>query len=108
MVEEKGVLEEEESAVGAACATFFSFLIVGAIPLISYLLSYMRPDLIVMDDAFQLATVLTGLTIFSMGALKSQITKTNWIRSGFEMFLIGGFASLVAFYVGHYLSFIGS
>jgi len=104
MVEELGILDEEESPFASACATFFSFLLVGMIPLITYIIAYFYPPLL--QDAFRITVTLTGITIFTLGAWKSQITSTNWFRSGAEMFLVGGFAALVAYYVGYYLSFI--
>lgn len=105
MVEELGILTDENSPIHAALATFISFLIVGAIPLSPYIVAYFYPPLI-KYNIFYITTAMTAITIFTMGALKSKFTSTNWLRSGIEMFLIGGLAAAVAYYVGYYLSFI--
>jgi len=104
MVEELGITSEDDSPIRAALATFISFLLVGMVPLSTYVLAIFYPFLL--QDAFRITTTLTGVTIFAMGALKSKVTEANWMRSGIEMFLIGGLAAAVAYYVGYYLSFI--
>ena len=40
------------------------------------------------------------MTLFILGAAKSKITQSNWLKSGFEMLVIGGLAALVAYGVG--------
>jgi len=113
MVEELGIFCEEKSPILAALATFSSFLLFGLVPLLPYLIGHFYPfsDIIWNSSGsldaqpgFLITSILTGMTIFLMGALKSSITSTDWKRSGIEMFLVGGFAALLAYYVGFYLS----
>ncbi|MER1952731.1 MAG: VIT1/CCC1 transporter family protein, partial [Aerococcus urinaeequi] len=56
-----------------------------------------------MNNTFTVASVLTGLTLFTLGAVKSRLTLTNWFKSGMEMLLIGGAAAIVAYGIGYIL-----
>jgi VIT1/CCC1 family predicted Fe2+/Mn2+ transporter len=55
-------------------------------------------------NQFAIACVLTGLTLFVLGALKVLITGRNWFKAGLEMFLVGGVAALAAYLIGYALS----
>lgn len=76
----------------AALVTFFSFLIVGLIPLLPFLLK--------LDSAFQISAGATLATFFAIGALKSFWSLSPWWRSGLETLLIGGTAAAIAYTVG--------
>lgn len=98
MVEELGILEESESPVKNALVTFFSFGIFGFVPLITYVLYQWVPGVTL--DAFLIASLLTGITLFILGAVKATITGMNWIRAGLEMLLVGGMAAAAAYGIG--------
>jgi VIT1/CCC1 family predicted Fe2+/Mn2+ transporter len=51
-----------------------------------------------------LAAVLTGVTLFLLGALKVRITEKNWLKSGIEMLVVGGIAAVAAYLIGLFLS----
>lgn len=102
MAEELGIVETDESPINNAIVTFFSFLIFGFIPLIAFVSSTFIPGLI--ESAFLIACILTGITLFALGALKVKVTEKNWIKSGFEMLVVGGIAAIVAFLIGKVLS----
>jgi VIT1/CCC1 family predicted Fe2+/Mn2+ transporter len=102
MVEELGIMEEEESPVKNAVVTFFSFGIFGFIPLLAYVLA--RFVAFFAENAFLVACVLTGLTLFVLGAQKVRITNKNWFVSGLEMLVIGGVAAAAAYGIGALLS----
>ncbi|MEM9107663.1 MAG: VIT1/CCC1 transporter family protein, partial [Pseudomonadota bacterium] len=72
----------------AALVTFFSFLFVGLIPLIPFLLK--------LDSAFQVSAAATLVTFFAIGALKSFWSLSPWWRSGLETLIIGGTAAGIA------------
>lgn len=95
------VEEEEGSPIKNALVTFTSFFTFGLVPLLAYVFSQFIPDVI--SYSFLLASGLTGLTLFILGALKSRVTHSNWIKSGLEMLIIGGFAALFAYLVGFLL-----
>lgn len=71
------------------------------IPLLTYVLAMFLPFL--HDNAFVIASVLAGMTLFLLGSLKSRITQSNWLRSGLEMLGIGGLAAVAAYVIGFIL-----
>ena len=76
----------------AAVVTFFSFLLVGLIPLTPFLLG--------LNHSFQISAWITLATFFAIGALKSIWSLSPWWRSGLETLLIGGTAAGIAYSVG--------
>ena len=95
---EYGSNTTEDSPLKNAIVTFLSFSIFGIVPLLIYVLSMYIPGLL--QNAFYIAALLTGMTLFILGAIKSKVTQSNWLRSGFEMLVVGGLAALVAYGVG--------
>ncbi len=102
MVEELGIIEEEESPLKNALVTFFSFGLFGFVPLAAYIVARFVP--LFADYTFLTACILTALTLFLLGAQKVRITNRNWFASGLEMLLIGGIAAAAAYGVGALLS----
>jgi VIT1/CCC1 family predicted Fe2+/Mn2+ transporter len=102
MVEELGILEEEESPLRNALVTFVSFLAFGFVPLLAYVLSRLLPRMT--DRTFLAACVLTAVTLFALGALKVRITDRRWYLSGTEMLVVGGLASAAAYGIGALIS----
>ncbi len=90
--------DTDKSPLKNAIVTFMSFFIFGLIPLLAYVLTVYFPEL--SSHAFLIASVLTGVTLFILGTLKSKVTKSKWIRSGVEMLIVGGLAAFVAYVVG--------
>lgn len=81
----------------AAVVTFLSFLLVGLIPLLPFLLS--------LDNSFQISVGVTLATFFAIGALKSFWSLSPWWWSGLETLCIGGIAAGIAFTVGTFFDF---
>ena len=102
MVEELGIIEESESPLSNAVATFLSFGVFGFIPLLAYIVAQFFPPLA--SSSFLLACLLTGGTLFVLGSLKVFITGHKWLISGLEMLIVGGIASAAAYGVGAALS----
>ncbi|TDT63676.1 VIT1/CCC1 transporter family protein [Fonticella tunisiensis] len=102
MVEELGILEENESPLKNAIATFVSFIVFGFIPVLVYVISNFIPGL--QKNTFTIACALTGITLFILGALKVKITEKNWFLSGLEMLVVGGVAAAAAYLIGTLLS----
>lgn len=82
-------------------ATFASFLIIGLIPLISFILAFFIPSLA--KNQFYYAFVLTGIALIIVGAVKGVVVGKHWIKSSLETLIIGGIAAILAFIVGHLL-----
>lgn len=102
MVEELGIIESDESPMKNALVTFGSFIVFGFIPLIAYIASSFIPGM--KGSTFIIACILTGITLFILGALKVKVTGENWFKSGLEMLIVGGVASIAAYGIGHLLS----
>lgn len=98
MVEELGIMESDESPLKNAVVTFLSFALFGIIPLLAYVLLFLVPTLKL--NAFISAIILTGVTLFTLGALKARITSSNRFRAGLEMLIVGGLAAVAAYGVG--------
>ncbi len=81
-----------------AVATFVSFVTVGSIPLISYVVSYFYPELI--RDEFYTASVLTLLTFFIIGLIRGRVARASSLKTSLQTCLIGIIAASVAYGVG--------
>ncbi len=99
--EEHGYSAYQPSAWKAALVTFFAFLIIGAIPLISFLVNWAWPAL--MTDPFLWSCALTGLAFLCVGALKSRYSLQHWLVSASETLVVGGLAAAIAYFLGESL-----
>jgi vacuolar iron transporter family protein len=89
------VVESSSAPIRHGVVTFFTFNLAGFIPL--------APFVIGVERGFAMSTVLVGVALFLVGALRSRFTKRNIFFSGFESFAVGGFAAFVAYLVGFVL-----
>jgi len=84
-----------------AGATFISFIIMGFIPLLVYVLNYL-----IAIKAAWLFPVSGGLTMFAflfIGFLRSHVTNTSRFKSIAETLFLGGIAAFLAYFVGSIL-----
>lgn len=102
MVEELGIVESRESPLKNSIVTFISFAFFGFIPLITYILAKFIPFLA--RNEFVAASILTGFTLFLLGAAKVKVTGKNWLKSGLEMLIVGGIAAAAAYGIGKALA----
>ena len=98
MVDELGIHQDDESPLRNALVTFASFVVFGFIPLFAFVGALAFGWFA--NSTFLVAAILTGVTMFTLGALKVKVTGQNWLRSGLEMLLVGGVAAAAAFGVG--------
>lgn len=98
MKEELELQEESKSPFQMGFVTFISFLLMGFIPLIVYVLDYAGSGLDI--DLFTYSSVLTFITFAGIGFAKSYVTATSRLRSIFETLFLGGSAAILAYYVG--------
>ncbi len=101
MVEELGLVENNESPIKNALVTFTSFVVFGSIPVLIYVIA--RFTAFFAAHTFATACILTGITLFFLGTLKIYFTRQRWFRAGLEMLLLGGFAAAAAYFVGVFL-----
>lgn len=88
-----------ENPLKNGLATFISFVSAGFLPLTPYIF---RPQgtFDVPGNNFLQSIIITALTLFSVGSLRTLVTKRHWFRSGIEMLLVGGTAAVAAYIVG--------
>ncbi len=99
---ERGIVTVEESLFIKSLYTFLSFIVFGIVPLTVYIIAFIFPEVI--KHTFLIACFLTAITLFCLGAMKVQVTGKDWVKSGFEMLGIGGFAAMAAYGIGHLLA----
>jgi vacuolar iron transporter family protein len=87
-------MESSRSPIADGFATFISFVVVGSLPLIPFLIPSAA------ENAFTVSATATAVTFFLVGSARSLVIKTHPLLAGFEMLVVGGFASLIAFALG--------
>eukprot|EP00752_Nemacystus_decipiens_P008012 g7159.t1 len=90
----------EDDTVKEGFVMFLSFAFFGAMPLLGYVIvPLIKPD---SSPAvlFLVACLVTGASLFGMGAIKSQFGTRHWCTSGTEMLFLGGCCAGLAFEIG--------
>lgn len=105
MLEELGLMRDDRNPLLNGLATLIAFLLAGSVPLLAYLASLVVP--IQPSTSLTVSMLLSGLALFGLGAAKVLVTRQNPLRSGLEMFLVGGLAAGVAYVVGALLKGLG-
>lgn len=90
----------DRSPLSTGVATYVSFLLIGLIPLVIYVIDYVSP---INSSLFLWSSLLTAAGFIFIGALKSHVTNSHLLRGIAETLLLGAIAALVAFYVGDWL-----
>jgi VIT1/CCC1 family predicted Fe2+/Mn2+ transporter len=101
LTDELGLSLSTPSPMKAAAATLVAFVLVGLVPLLSFVVQLVSPELVA--QPYLWSSLLTGVTFFAVGAAKSRFVNESWIWSGMETLLIGGAAALLAYLVGAWL-----
>ncbi len=100
MKEELEMAEETKSPFAMGAVTFISFVILGFIPLIIYVIDYTVGTT---ADLFLYSSVMTFIIFGLIGWAKSYVTNTSRIRGMFETLFLGGSAAVLAYIVGDVL-----
>lgn len=98
VLEAQNLPEEEASPVRHGLAIFAAFVLAGALPLLPYLLPSAG------GDRFAWSIVVTLLTLFAVGSLRSLIAVVRWWSAGLEMLGLGGVVALVAYGSGAFVA----
>ena len=93
----------KHNAKKTALATFVSFMIIGLIPLISFILAAVTKSEYLITNQFTNSIILTGFALLIVGWQKGKITGRSRIKSSLQTLLIGGTAAVVAFLVGFFV-----
>ena len=88
----------QKSSARAAAVTFVAFVIVGAIPLLSFVTNWIAPG--TFAAPFLWSSLLTGAAFFAVGASKSRFVVQHWLLCGFETLAVGGIAATIAYGIG--------
>jgi vacuolar iron transporter family protein len=89
-----------------ALATFIAFVLVGFIPLISFVIAPIIPA--VDSNKFLYSTILTGLAFLIVGSIRGKITEKSKTKAALETLIIGSIAALIAFLIGYILRGLAS
>ncbi len=99
--EELGLTLHGPSPWLAATWTFVAFVLVGFLPLTSYVVGVASPGLV--ESPFLWSSVLAAIAFFSIGAIKSRFVQQHWSAAGLETVAVGGIAAALAYVVGYLL-----
>jgi VIT1/CCC1 family predicted Fe2+/Mn2+ transporter len=89
------------SPLKTAIATFISFVLIGFIPLLSFVIATFNP--IFENAKFIYSVILTCMAFIIVGGIKGKIVRKNILLSSIETLAIGGLAAAIAFIVGYLL-----
>lgn len=80
--------------------TYFSFNLLGAIPLSVYVLDYVIP---LNGNLFFISALLTAAGFIFIGWLKAYVNNTRYLKGIAETLLLGAIAAIVAYFIGDFL-----
>lgn len=98
LMEEYGLAKVPPTPLAPAVTTFSAFVLVGALPLLPFLLTEVAKQV-----QFFISACLAGILFFLIGAVKSRILSRPIFRSGLKTLLTGGAAAGLAFFTGSLL-----
>ncbi len=101
MKEELELIPTNKSPLMTAGVTFLSFLTVGLIPMLPYVLASLLS--IEERNLFLSSCICTGIAFASVGFLKTYVTETSRWKGVAETVFLGTCAAAVAYYVGDVL-----
>lgn len=96
--EEHGLSKKAHDPWRAGWSTFAAFFVVGAIPLITYVLNWLIPGTV--QSAFVWSCLLTAVAFLLVGIAKGHFIGRRPFLSGLETLAIGGTAAALAYGVG--------
>jgi VIT1/CCC1 family predicted Fe2+/Mn2+ transporter len=96
----------DKNPTKTAWATFLSFLIIGFIPLLSFVIAAVLKNKYLASNQFIFSFILTGIALAIVGLFKGEITGKHPVRSSIETLIIGGIAAALAFGVGFFVKSI--
>lgn len=101
MKEELEMVQSDKTPYKTAGMTFFSFIIVGSVPLLSYV--FTGPGPAIQQDLFLYSCILTAVALGVVGYFKSFVTEKNIFIGIVETLVLGGLAAFLAYFVGDVL-----
>lgn len=98
MKDELKMMEPSKSPFKKGLATYASFIAVGLIPLLVYVLDLISPNLKL--PLFFISSILTFFAFILIGYLKAHLNQVGKIKGILETLFLGGFASFLSFVAG--------
>ena len=92
---------QARQSVKNGIATFLSFIIIGFIPLMPFVVALFVPE--IRPYKFTLSIIFTGVALSIVGGIKGKIVQKSPFYSALQTLLIGGIAATIAFLVGYML-----
>ena len=83
---------------------FASFTIFGMLPILAFVIADSVVEGARNSDLFNVACVVTALSLFGLGAIKAKFADKQYMRSGVETVLLGSGCAAVAYFVGRAVS----
>ena len=104
VIDELGATELEYGAeIKSSFIIFIAFILGACFPTLPYVI--LINSNLESQTMFIIATCVTVGGLFLAGALKRFVTGVNWLKSGFEMLIVGFFAFSVAYLIGLFIPF---
>jgi len=100
MKEELHMIEESKSPLKMGAVTYFSFILIGLIPLLTYVWDFFNP---IDGNLFLIASCLTAFGFIIVGTFKTYVTETPLWKGVLETLALGAIAALVSYFVGDLL-----
>jgi VIT1/CCC1 family predicted Fe2+/Mn2+ transporter len=100
MKEELEILPDNKSPFKIGLVTYISFITIGLIPLLSYLIGFKSMSA---GLQFLIACILTSFGFIIIGMLKAVVTESSRLKGTAETLLLGALAAGVAYFVGDVL-----
>lgn len=94
-----GGVDDNKHPVSTAFVTFISFVLVGSIPLLPFLLFSNTGHI----DAFSISIIATAITFLMIGFIRGHVAHKSGFRPALETLLIGGIAASIAYGAGAFL-----
>lgn len=103
MKEELVMFDEDKSPLIIGGITYLSFILIGVIPLMVYVVDYIYQ---VNNGLFLLSSILTAIGFIIIGWLKAFVNQTPFWKAILETLLLGSIAAIVAYFIGDFLASI--
>jgi len=100
MTDELGMMKETRSPLMIGATTYSAFIIIGFIPLITYVWDFLFGF---SGDKFIASCLLTTGAFIVIGWFKANVTQTSHRKAIAETVVLGAVAAIVAYLVGFYL-----
>lgn len=95
--------DDQENALKSGIITFFSFIIIGLIPILPYIFDFIKNKKL-SKNTHVIAISFSISTLFLIGSIRNHILNKNMIKGGLNTLFIGFIGGFIAFFIGYYLN----